>query len=154
MKTETHLSAGSGRGLARLFLVLALAWTPTNLLAHGDGASPLYDKMEEMQGHYRTVGRAMRRPNSDDIPQLLEAVHQMQLLTVQTKVMKPSMTESLPEGEREAFVLAYRQKQIATMVSLLELEAAMLEGDMEKAAEAFTAVRTHRSEGHEAFIED
>ncbi|MGF1484158.1 MAG: hypothetical protein ACFBZ8_07335 [Opitutales bacterium] len=120
---------------------------------HG-GGNPLHDKMEAMQDPYRTLGRSLRRPDSADLAALLEAVHQLQLLTVETKVMVPKKVETVAEAERAAFVLAYRQKQIATLMTLLELEQALLEGDVEQAAEIYSAVRTHRSEGHAQFQDD
>lgn len=144
--------------IAAAALLAALCLAPATASAHNhegdEKESELYKKMEEMQDHYRSLGRGLRRPSAEDLPGFLDNVQQLQVLTVQTKTMIPSMASSVPEEERPTFVLAYRQKQLDTLRSLIDLEEALLEADFEKADELFDEVKKHRSEGHESFKQD
>lgn len=136
-------------------LVLGLSLAPINSYAEDkEEGSPLHDKMEEMQDHYRALGRGLRRPSADDLPAYLSAVEQLQALTVETKTMTPPMVETLPEGERAAFLLAYKKKQLDTLRTLIEMEEALLNSDLEKAAELYDQLKKHKSEGHESFKEE
>lgn len=136
-------------------LALGFSFAPVAAFAeHHEEESVLHDKMEAMQDNYRTLGRGLRRPSAEDLPGFLSAVQQLQVLTVQTKTMLPPMAEKLPEAERAAFVLAYRQKQLDTLRTLIDMEEALLEADFEKAGELFGALKKHKSEGHESFKEE
>lgn len=120
----------------------------------GEKSNKLHDLMEEMQDSYRSLGRGLRRPSAEDLPELLDAVQQLQMLTVKTKTMVPSMAASLDEADRPAFILAYRQKQLETLKTLIEMENKLLLSDFEAAGEIWDAIRKHRSEGHEQFKEE
>ncbi len=113
--------------------------------------SELYQKMEMMQDHYRTLGRGLRRPSADDLPELLEAVQQLELLTVQTKVLIPSKAASIDEAERPTFIQAYRIKQIETLETLLKMERALLSLDFDEASTQWDALKEDKAEGHEEF---
>jgi len=135
-----------------LFAVLASA--PATAAAEGVEDTELYKKMELMQDQYRTLGRGLRRPSADDLPKLLDAVQQLQLLTVETKVMTPRMAESIEAADRPAFILAYRELQIKTLVTLLNMEEALLNSDFERADAFWDELKDRKSEGHEAFKQE
>ena len=137
---------------ALLLFVLAV---PATAADDGAGEEPeLYQKMEMMQDHYRTLGRGLRRPSADDLPDLLEAVQQLELLTVQTKVLIPSKAASIDEADRPAFIQAYRLKQIETLETLLKMETALLTLDFDAASEQWDALKDDKAEGHEEFKAD
>jgi len=147
-------SLRSGFFLAIFSIGLVFALTPSTASADNHEEkeeSELYQKMEEMQGYYRNLGRGLRRPSADDLPEFLNDTQQLQLLTVQTKSLIPSKTAEIPEDERSAFILAYRQLQLETLRTLIALEEALLEADFEAADAVFDEVKKLRSEGHEAF---
>ncbi|WP_158279773.1 cytochrome b562 [Coraliomargarita sinensis] len=157
MMNKIHTRIKSLRRAAALAFALTLGLNFVPAAASADGyekESVLHDKMEVMQDHYRSLGRGLRRPSAEDLPDFLDAVQQLQVLTVQTKTLVPPMANSLPEGKRPAFVMAYRQKQLDTLRTLIDMEEALLEADFEKANELFDALKKHKSEGHESFKED
>jgi len=133
-----------------LAAMVALAPTPVQA-SEGSGSNELHDKMEMMQDHYRTLGRGLRGATADDLPELLNAVQQLQLLTLETKVLVPSKAMKMDEADRPAFIQAYREKQIDTLETLLKMEKALLATDFEAVGAEWDALKDHKSEGHEAF---
>lgn len=139
---------------AATLLFASLAYAPATAATEGVEDTELYKKMELMQDQYRTLGRGLRRPTADDLPELLDAVQQLQLLTVETKVMTPHMAESIEAADRPAFILAYRELQIKTLVTLLNMEEALLNSDFEKANVFWDELKDRKAEGHEAFKQE
>jgi soluble cytochrome b562 len=122
-----------------------------NVPEGGPGENALYDNMMAMQEAYRALGLGLRRAGAEDIPELWAACQRMQELTLEAKAMVPVKIREIAEAEREAFVTAYRLKQVEVIRTLLEIEAALLVGNLEQAAETFRDLRTHKTEGHEQF---
>ncbi|MFW6217455.1 MAG: hypothetical protein ACOC4K_00520 [Verrucomicrobiota bacterium] len=156
VKILIHRTTGRAKPfLAAAFLLFAvLAVAPASAGAEAVEDTELYQKMEEMQSHYRTLGRGLRRPTADDLPTLLDAVQHLQLLTVETKSMTPYKAKSIEAEDRPAFVLAYRELQIKTLVTLLNMEEALLDSDFENANVFWDELKERKADGHEAFQEN
>ena len=73
---------------------------------------------------------------------------------LKAKLLTPKLTATLPEGEREAFVRAYRKELCALLRDLLELEEALLDRDYEPTKELFKKLRETEDPAHERFTAD
>ncbi len=145
-------------GLAGLSAVAAvptadlspLPGAPTT--AADDDESELDKRMLAIKAQVRTLRRSLRdtEKNADS----LEALHALQVAALEAKTMEPRRAAGVPEGERPAFVQAYRQEMIRFTIVALETEAALLAGDQEKAGELFSALRDLEDPAHERFTED
>ena len=114
--------------------------------------SLLEDQMETIEGAIKVLRRSLRDPaNRADS---LELVAEIQAATVVCKSLVPPLVETLPEGERAAFVTEYRLMLVDFLGLQLELERALLAGDAEATKAAFKQVREMEDTGHERFTED
>ncbi len=141
------------RRLLLLALLLPAAlWTlPTaGGAALDDG--PLATAMEDMDAHLRTLRRTLKDPESRDAS--LEAIVGLQDAVGRAKVLVPPMARGLEGEAHAAFVRDYRKAMIALGADLLVLEGHVVDGDQEKALEAYKAVRKHEDPGHERFTEE
>jgi hypothetical protein len=114
--------------------------------------SVLHENMELIE---ETLGRLRRElRDASNHRAALERVVVVQQAVLACKNETPPMAASLPEGERQAFVDAFRGQMITLMRGLLELEEALLADDNEAAQAALRKVREMEDPGHERFTED
>jgi hypothetical protein len=110
----------------------------------------------ELARHMEVIedtARALRKSLKDEStrPAALEALAEIERLSVLVKGLVPEAASKLPEAERGAFVTAYRRTMVDFLMRQLELEAALLDGDAEKAKTAFEAFRAMEDSSHERF---
>ena len=85
------------------------------------------------------------------MPVIIEMQAAAQIAKLEVPIMAKGIAD---EKERAAFVVAYRQGIIATQKMMLELEDAVLAGDLEKCAKLYTALGDGKDKGHDRFTED
>jgi soluble cytochrome b562 len=143
--------------MRRLLLLPALALAVLWFLPASGGANtpdegPLAEAMEEMDAHMRTLRKTLKDParGADS----LAAIVGLQGAVNAAKVEVPPMARGLEGEAREAFVRDYRKAMIDLGEDLLALERHVVDGDLEKAMEAYKAVRKHEDPGHERFTEE
>ena len=116
-------------------------------------APPLWELMEQMGEHLRDAKQALQRP--DGLPEAADLAHRMQALAIQCKAMTPPKLAAMPEGEkRDEQRLAYRNAMIALIHQLLDLEAAALAGEKDKAFALIDQLVETRFKGHLKFKSD
>ena len=114
--------------------------------------TPLKAAMEAIE---ENLGRLRRALRDDAQPaEALAAVAAMEEATLRAKVLVPPLADKAPEAERAALVRDYRKLMVELMASQLDLEAELLDGDLEGARERFKEVRAFEDTGHERFTED
>ena len=125
------------------------AWVETRSPAD---ESELDQHMLVIEDHLTTLRRGLRKPekNAESLVQIAE----MQQAALASKLLAPRMTESLPDAERAAFVVAYRKEMITTLRTMLDLEEAVLDSDNERAQELYKALKLAEDSGHEKFTAD
>jgi len=111
--------------------------------------SELEEHMERIERSVKALRRSLRDPAL--AAESLQTLAEIQAQTLACKPLTPAATARLPEGEREAFVKAYRKAMIDFLTRQLELEAALLEGDEEAVKTAFDAFREMEDPSHERF---
>jgi hypothetical protein len=135
--------------LATATALLALALPFARAQEHEEGESELASHMEKIED---TV-KLLRKNLKDDTTrsEALEALAEIQRLSLVCKGLTPSNAEKLPEAERAAFVTAYRRTMVDFLTRQLELEAALLDGDAAATKAAFDRFREMEDSAHERF---
>lgn len=105
--------------------------------------------MEDIEHRAKALRKSLKEPGAQAAA--LEAVAEIERLSVLVKGLVPEAAAKLPEGERAAFVTAYRRTMVDFLMRQLELEAALLDGDAEKTKTAFEAFRAMEDSSHERF---
>jgi len=133
-------------------LALPLARSPltkTRELQEHDEETELSGHMEKVEDTVKVLRKNMKDPAT--WPAALEALVEIQRLTLSCKSLAPSMAANLPEAERGAFVTAFRHTMVDFLMRQLEIEAALLDGDAQKAQAAFDLFRAMEDSSHERF---
>jgi soluble cytochrome b562 len=138
---------------------LPLLLTPALLLLPAAQESPdehehteLEERMEEIESAVKRLRRSLR----DDANRAdsLALVVEMQRATLASKGLAPKRAATLEGEARARFEREYRRTMVDLLSAQLELEAALLDGDLEAAKAAFTRVRDFEDSGHERFSEE
>ncbi len=116
-----------------------------------------HDELDtELAGHMEKIedtAKLLRKHLKDEgaRPAALEALAEIQRQTLICKALVPAAAAQLPEGEKSAFVTAYRRTMVDFLTRQLELEAALLDGNAEAARSAFERFREMEDSAHERF---
>ena len=114
--------------------------------------SPLHTSMEEMGRGMRAVNKALTGADPAAAKaDILAALHNMQKLALEGKVLVPATIEKLPEAERPAKLAAFRADLAGAIVIMLELERAVLADNWELAKETLGKLRDARKGGHDKY---
>ncbi len=143
--------------MRRLSLLLPLCLSPL-LLSTGPSQEPvpvqdgpetvLARSMDDLNGGFKRLRRAVRRGQREEALRFVQA---MEVAAVVAKGEVPPLAARLPEGERPAFVLAYRMQMCDLLYALLDLERALAEERQEDAAGLLQRIAAIRDAGHERF---
>jgi len=139
---RVHTSATS---LAVAFAaLLALGWSAAT--PRGDD-SKLYDLMEGIKGNLKTIVSSVKDPKLDAKTQ--EALAEMEASLLAAKGEMPTNLSDHRGDARAAHIAAYRADMARTLIKVLEVEIAMLEGRRDEAfAIAVKDLHGMRKAGH------
>ena len=140
------------RSLFALLLTLVSTAVVLGAGPQDEEHSEMKEHMELIEGAVKSLRRSLRDPAN--LEQSLALLTEIQAATIASKALPPRMTESVPEGERAAFVAAYRGMMLDFLEHQIDLERALLTGDEEAVKAAFKEVRDMEDTGHERFTED
>ena len=141
--------------LASLIACLGLlgsvpAWTAASDTAVTDDSDVLHDNMKQIKKHLKVVGTSVEDSASRE--KVLAAITQMEGLMLLSKLEDPSNLSEKPEAKRAAHTIAFRKDMIASLIEVLKLEVAVLDGDTEMAVEIIKGpLYSMRSEAHERY---
>ncbi len=143
---------GSGAVFAAIGLVFSTTAPVCADNHEGSGEEKdVYSHMEEISDAYRDLRRALRRPDETKIDEYLELVQKMQVGFVISKALEPTQAEGLEGEEKTEMLRQYRAEMTKTIVQLIEVERALLAGDLEAANTALEPVSDLKAEGHEKY---
>jgi hypothetical protein len=115
--------------------------------------TPLAEAMNRVGDALGDLRRSVRDPEATEAS--LASVLICQEASLFSKTQTPAMAAGVPEGERPAFVKAYRLEMIRFERALLDLEQALLEGkDVESLRELYKGLKGMEDPAHERFTED
>lgn len=106
-------------------------------------------QMKEVNSTLRLLRRTAG--NEEKIAESLKHTRRLQVLFTEGRAEKPIMLEEVPEADRAKFLLDYQKMMLKVSRDLLDLEAALIEGDVEKAGEIRKTVNNWKKEGHKQF---
>jgi hypothetical protein len=131
-----------------LFLALLLA-PLTAPAAPARDDTELARHMERIEDAMKPLRRALR--SVEGAPEALAALLEIQRATLECKTLEPKAAAVLPEAERHEMVRAYRRALVDFQMRQLELEAAVLDGEVEAARAAFERLHALEDSQHERF---
>jgi len=113
---------------------------------------PLVAQMKLIEEGMKALRRSVRAPERR--AESLEWAVKLQAAAQACKVLPLPMAKELEGVEREALETAYRKEMIGFVAELLELELALLDGDVERARASHGRLSEMEDTGHERFVED
>ncbi len=124
--------------------------SPTAVPA-GEDQTRIDQWMETIEEGMETLRKSVRDPAL--FGESIEVVEKMVQAAAWARTETPKMAANVAEGERAAFVRAYRKEMIELLVELLRLEAALLEGNTEDAQKIYKNLKKMEEAGHERFTD-
>jgi hypothetical protein len=125
--------------------------------AHDDGQehdeTVLAQNMETIKKGMRRLRRGLK--DQEQLPAALPLILSMQEAAHLCKIEIPAMAEGVEGEEAKAtFVKEYRLGMIKMQGQLLQLETAVLNGDVAAAQKVFGGLKDSQEAGHEKFTEE
>lgn len=112
--------------------------------------TPLGKAMEEMDNGLKKLRRTLRSKDSN--AQSLETIAKVEAAVLASKGMTPSRATTMPSDQQPAYLADYRKRMAAVMVSMCNMETAVLEGDNAKAQEIYKQLKQQEEDGHDEFM--
>jgi len=130
--------------------LLAIGWSTTTPRADD---SKLYDLMEGIKGNLKTVATTVKDPKME--AKTSEALAEMEVRLLAAKAEDPTNLSDFRGDARKEHVAAYRADMARTLIKVLEVEVAMLEGRRDEAFElAVKNLHAMRKAGHDKYQGD
>ncbi len=133
-----------------------LPGTSTSLLAqepeHVEEETPLQQNMSVINKGMRKLRRGLRKAES--LPAALPVILEMQAAAHFCKTETPPLAARLEGDEKASFIQGYRLQVIGLQRLMLDLESAVVEGNMEQAQAVYQQMKATEDEGHEIYTED
>ena len=148
-QNRRHPSRKMVAGLLGLAVAaLVVSWGPAT-----DDDSKLYELMRGMKGNLKTIAGSLKEAGSEQ--QALEAVAEMEVRLLAAKAEDPANLYDKPRDSRTAHAISYQVDMAKTLMKVLELEVAILEGRREDAfAIATKELYKARLDGHDKYQQD
>ena len=137
----------------RYLVLTLLALAPLSMSFARRPAPDNPEVLEHMEGFkeaLKTIATGFSDPAQREA--VLAATIDFQNHAQAAKLLAPSNLDDVPEGERDAHVLAYRKSMLTLQRSLLDLEIKLLDGDAEGVMDMIRGeLFTLRNNAHEAY---
>ncbi|MEM7673312.1 MAG: cytochrome b562 [Verrucomicrobiota bacterium] len=138
---------------ATTWVMLGIALLANTTPHSTQAQTELQDAMDQMQDAYRTVGRALRKPQ-ENLSKLLDAAQAMQEGAIKSKALEVEIPPGTPDEQTDEYQLKYRILMNESLLALVQFEQALLKNDFDAAKKAFAAVKASKADGHDAFKVD
>lgn len=153
--SKQALTLTLGSLLLAVFIPLCLSATPLTSTqepadeeAHEEGG-PLHEIMEELKDHMR----AMRKTIGDPTCGTPNTRHAKAMMELCLKAMKhvPEAPEGMSEIEQVKWNVDFQRKMLAVCDTLLQIQNAVAEKDMEMSKKLYRAMGDIKGEGHDTY---
>jgi len=137
------------RSILSFTLICALATVLGVRAAEKEISTELEDKMDEINGAYRKLGRqvADATKNADSIKQ----VGVIRTNATASMKLEPKKTKEVPAADQAKFKADYQAKMKAFVADLDKLEAALKAGKNDEAATILKTLKQAQEDGHKEF---
>jgi len=137
--------------LALVAVALPLTLSDTTR-ADDDDHSPLHEYMEMINNNYKLLRREKRRMNfADETPQRLQ---EMQLGTLKAMHEPVPLVQKAAPARQKEEMIAYKKLLKEQLMTLIDMEIAWDEGDIDALAEGIDKLGGFKSDGHDRFTQE
>ena len=142
----------TARSLLLAVAILAFAAPFVRAAEEKKTKTGLDDQMENIDEAMSKLRRTIRKAelNNDSLKLLTD----LQQAAVACKAMVPAKAAKLPESQRAPFIAAYRKDMAELVISLSQMEIAILNGDNTKAQDIYKQLKTMEDKGHDKYKEE
>ena len=100
--------------------------------------------------------RLLRRQISDKSKNqsTIALINKMQVSALTAATQSPSMAKKIPPAKRGKFNLAFKRTMVSFVVTLMDIEEALLNSDNVKAKQAYLKLGALKKKGHDNFKEE
>lgn len=112
--------------------------------------TPLGKAMEQIDNGMKKLRRSLRSKEAN--AQSLETIAKVEQAVLDSKAMTPSRTTTMPSDQQPAFVSDYHKRMAALLISMCNMETAVLDGDNAKAQEIYKQLKQQEEDGHDQFM--
>ena len=131
--------------LAALVLTLtAFARPETRVVQDDDTQLELY--MKDINRGLRALRKQLSDPEMKDAT--IQSIREIEILTIKARNEKPAKLEEIPEAAQAEFLMGYQKSMVEFTSKLMELEMAVVAGDMEKAEKLREAIGDLKKPAH------
>ena len=134
---------------ALLAALLAFAFVATPAVRGADEDPPLLKAMEEMGDHYKAMKKIIKDPAKN--AETLALIDKSLQAALTSKLHLPKMMEKVPEADKPKMIAGYRKMMGRVIAMYVKLEAEIVDGKNEEAAETLKALHDLEEEGHEIY---
>ena len=111
--------------------------------------SVLENSMETINKSYRVLRRQVSDASKN--PSTIALLHTMQVSALTAATQVSPITKKLPKEKQGKFNLDFRRTMVGLVVTLMDIEAALLDSDNVKAKQAYLKLGAIKKKGHETF---
>lgn len=131
--------------------ILATAFALPRIAASAEAEKEdtLHLAMEGLQSATRKLNRQIKDPTKN--ASSLELVVEMQKHVMNAKGATPDTTAKQPADQRAAYLSDYRKRMVKLLGTLLDVEAALIDGSNEQASTHLESALEQRFQGHKIF---
>jgi hypothetical protein len=135
--------------VAGLLTLSAAFVSPERSVRVDDDDTKLALYMKDINKGLRGLRSSLREPERN--AESITAVRELQIVITKSRSEDPARSAEMPEDARAAYVLDYQKMMLDFGMKVMELEAALLEGDNEAAQAVWKDVNSMKSPAHEKF---
>lgn len=140
------------RSLLSLTLICAFATVLGVRAAEKEAATELEDKMDEINGAYRKLGRQIA-----DATKNADSIKQVGIIRTNAQAamkLEPKKTKEIPAADQAKFKADYQAKMKSFVADVDKLEAALKANKNDEAAAILKTLKQAQDDGHKEFRKD
>jgi Cytochrome b562 len=112
--------------------------------------SDLSKAMEQIDDGMKKLRRSLRSKDNDAAS--LETIANIEQAALAAKSMTPRRATTMPSDQQPPFVAEYRKEMAALVISMCNMETAILDGDNAKAQDIYKQMKQQEEDGHDQFM--
>jgi hypothetical protein len=143
----------------QLVVSIAIAALLSGLLFHASRRALAEDKtpksdlsksMEQIDDGMKKLRRSLRSKDANAAS--LETIAKIETAALAAKSLTPERATTMPSEQQPAFVGEYRKEMDALLISMCNMETAVLDGDNAKAQDIYKQMKQQEEDGHDQFM--
>jgi len=112
--------------------------------------SDLSKAMEQIDDGMKKLRRSLRSKDNDAAS--LETIAKIEEAALAAKSLTPRRATTMPSDQQPPFVAEYRKQMASLVISMCNMETAVLDGDDAKAQDIYKQMKQQEEDGHDQFM--